>query len=270
MATYVVTGASRGLGFEFLRQLSLDPAATVIGFVRDAEATEKKVAKELNRSNVHIIQADLTDYESLKNAAQKTSALTNGSLDYLIANAVVAPDWSQYVTLGQLADRPEALAKDLREHFDGNVVGNIHLFNLFLPLILKGTAKKIIAISTGMADGEMIRQYDVAIGAAYSIAKAALNVAVAKYSAEYRSQGVLFLSISPGVVDTGLTNRASDEEKQKFMELGAKFHAYAPHFTGPMSPEESVKQVLSVVGKASIEDGYGGAFISHLGNKQWL
>ena len=50
----------------------------------------------------------------------------------------------------------------------------------------------------------------------------------------------------------------------------SKFGAYAPHFKGPMSAEESVKAVLGVVEKASLEDGYGGAFISHLGNKQWL
>jgi hypothetical protein len=50
----------------------------------------------------------------------------------------------------------------------------------------------------------------------------------------------------------------------------SKFAAYAPHFKGPMSAEDSVKAVLGVVEKASLEGGYGGAFISHLGNKQWL
>lgn len=50
----------------------------------------------------------------------------------------------------------------------------------------------------------------------------------------------------------------------------SRFVAYAPHFKGPMSAEESVKAVLGVAEKASVEGGYGGAFISHLGNKQWL
>jgi len=52
--------------------------------------------------------------------------------------------------------------------------------------------------------------------------------------------------------------------------LPAKFAKYAPHFRGPITPEESVKAVMNVVANASIEKGDGGAFVSHFGNKQWL
>ena len=53
-------------------------------------------------------------------------------------------------------------------------------------------------------------------------------------------------------------------------EFAGKLVSYAPDFKGPITPEESVKAVRSVWEKASIEEGYGGAFISHLGNKQWV
>ena len=53
--------------FEFLRQLSSDSADTVVGLVRNKEATEKKIAAELGQlKNVHVIQADLLNYNSLK------------------------------------------------------------------------------------------------------------------------------------------------------------------------------------------------------------
>jgi NAD(P)-dependent dehydrogenase (short-subunit alcohol dehydrogenase family) len=77
------------------------------------------------------------------------------------------------------------------------------LINLFLPLVLKGSAKKVISISTGMADDDLIAKYDVDVSAPYSIGKAALNTAIAKFSAAHRKDGVLFISISPGLVDTG-------------------------------------------------------------------
>lgn len=52
--------------YEFLRQFSADPGSTVIGLVRNKEAAEKKVAAELKRENVHFVQADMSDYESIK------------------------------------------------------------------------------------------------------------------------------------------------------------------------------------------------------------
>jgi hypothetical protein len=53
--------------FEFVRQLSSDSNNTVIGLVRDKSTTEKAVAEELaGRSNIHILQADITDYEAIK------------------------------------------------------------------------------------------------------------------------------------------------------------------------------------------------------------
>lgn len=54
------------------------------------------------------------------------------------------------------------------------------------------------------------------------------------------------------------------------MAQGAKFAAYAPHFKGPMAPEESVNAVLKVVDNASFEKGDGGKYLSHKGNKEWL
>jgi hypothetical protein len=50
----------------------------------------------------------------------------------------------------------------------------------------------------------------------------------------------------------------------------AKFATYAPDFKGPDTPQDSVRAVLSVMEKSSIENGDGGAFVSHFGNKQWI
>lgn len=52
--------------FEFLRQLSANPANTIFGLVRDKAAVEAKVAAEIGRQNIHIIQADTTDYVALQ------------------------------------------------------------------------------------------------------------------------------------------------------------------------------------------------------------
>jgi len=88
------------------------------------------------------------------------------------------------------------------QSFKINTLGNVHLFNLALPLIRKGQAKKIIAISSGMADPDFITQFSIVDGAPYSISKGALNIAIAKFDAQYRKEGILFMAVSPGLVAT--------------------------------------------------------------------
>jgi NAD(P)-dependent dehydrogenase (short-subunit alcohol dehydrogenase family) len=178
---------------------------------------------------------------------------------------------------------PKTLETELLQCFKINVVGQIHLFNFFLPLILKGTAKKVIALTSGFADDSLTVTYDLEVAGPYSISKAALNTTIAKYSAELRKDGVLFLSISPGFVETGQNANGKVNlfvfprpctndfaaTKEHMQGLGAKFFAYAPHFKGPATAEESVKDMMSVIGNASVEKD-AGAFISHHGNKQWI
>ncbi|KAH8759775.1 short-chain dehydrogenase [Diaporthe sp. PMI_573] len=258
--------------FEFLRQLSLNPANTVIGLVRSVEETEAKVKTEINRSNVHIIHGDLDSYQVLEEARNATSRITGGSLDYLIANGARLPKDSGFVGFGELAKNPTALEEEILTDCKTNVIGNIHLFSLFLPLLLKGEKKKVVFISSGLADLDLISKYEIEVTGPYSLAKAATNVAVAKFHAEYAKDGVLFMSISPGVVDTGYfdPSKLTEKEQQGLMAMTAKFQQYAPHFKGPITPEESVKQVIAVYEKASLANGDGGSFVSHLGTKQWL
>jgi NAD(P)-dependent dehydrogenase (short-subunit alcohol dehydrogenase family) len=86
MPSYLVTGASRGLGYEFIRQIAKDQSNVVIGLVRNKAATDERLATD-GISNVTIIEADITDLDAQRRAAAETAKLTGGSLDYLINNA---------------------------------------------------------------------------------------------------------------------------------------------------------------------------------------
>jgi hypothetical protein len=55
------------LQWGFLEELSSNNANTVIGLVRDKSATDKRVSQELGgRSNITILEADLTNHDSIK------------------------------------------------------------------------------------------------------------------------------------------------------------------------------------------------------------
>lgn len=153
-----------------------------------------------------------------------------------------------------------------------NVLGNIQLYNLFMPQILAGDVKKVVSISTGMADLDLVNTYEVYMGPLYSASKAALNLITAKFSAQYKKDGVLFLSLSPGFVDTGNNDlsQLSPEQLAGLQAMMESFQKYAPDFKGPITPQQSAEAVLGVIEKSSLSEGYGGAFLSHLGTKQWL
>ncbi|GAP83623.1 putative short chain dehydrogenase protein [Rosellinia necatrix] len=272
MPSYLITGTSRGLGFEFMRQISANPNNVVVGLVRDKAATDKKVLAELNRPNIHIVQADLTDYDSLKESLDVVTPIVDGSLDYIIANAGYISKWSQYDAIGVLGERdPKRLEADMLDSFRTNVIGNVHLFNLYLPLVLRGGAKKVIAISSGMADTALARDWKLVLSAPYSASKTAMNAVAVKFHAQYADRGVLFLSICPGSVDTGVYDGATEEQMQGVLAQGAAFMQYSPRFRGPIPPAESVGKILPLVYRASLEGGYGGDFIPHLGKgEKWL
>ncbi|OTA89156.1 hypothetical protein M434DRAFT_23480 [Hypoxylon sp. CO27-5] len=261
MATYLVTGASAGLGLAFLREISQDPTSTVIGMVRDKAKAEKTLS-ELGLRKIKLVQGDLSDYDSLTKIVQEVSGITGGCLDYLIASAAA----HQQIEAG----RPEILEKELVDTFKVNVVGNIHLFNLFLPLIRRSSIKKVVAITTGMADLDFLAKYDTGLSGPYTISKGALNVAVAKFAAQHRDERILFMAISPGVVDTHPLPTLSEEEQESLKRMVAGVMAYAPQFKGPSSPNEAARNVLSVLHNASFEAGDSGTFVSHLGTKQWV
>jgi hypothetical protein len=54
------------------------------------------------------------------------------------------------------------------------------------------------------------------------------------------------------------------------MGLMGKISEYAPDFKGATPVENAIPIIRSTWEKASIENGYGGAFVSHHGNKKWI
>ncbi|KAI0328960.1 short-chain dehydrogenases/reductase [Cubamyces sp. BRFM 1775] len=267
MPSYVVTGASRGIGREFVSQLSKDPKNTVFGIVRNPQSATQLLELQKTRPNVHILQADIIDVPSLKAAAAEVAKVTGGSLDYLINNAAQVGNERAGLTLSTYPDE-KLLEEDLIDAFRINVVGVVHTINAFLPLLRQGPTKKVISLSTGIAALDVTLVTGFAVHSPYCVSKAALNQVVAKYATELRDEGFVFLAISPGVVNTA-EKPPTPEELEFFMSMIPKFQKYSPDWDGkPLSPETSVGLMLGIIEKAIVKDT--GAFISHWGNQKWL
>ncbi|KAJ7361115.1 hypothetical protein DFH08DRAFT_911004 [Mycena albidolilacea] len=234
MSSYVVTGAARGIGLEFVRQLSADSNNTVFALVRNkGTATE---LNDLSRNNIIL-------------AANEVSKATNGKLDYLISNA--GKTNHPGLTIDQLSNSSSiSLLVLLFSWFKTNTIGAVHCTNAFLPLLKNGSVKKVICISSGLGDSDVTVATQAVGEPSYSISKAALNMVVAKYAAQYKADGFTFLALSPGMVKTSMLPTAR----------------FAPDFKGPITPEKSVKMQLEVINRWTVEESGALCLISGTNN----
>lgn len=271
MVSYVVTGASRGIGLAFVQALharqQLNPQDVVFAIVQDPNACPE--LKQLAGPNLHILQGDLDKPGTLHAAATEVARITGGSLDVFINNAALTPsERTLEFTLTSYMGKDDVLEQDLNSFYKTNVIGAVSVTNAFLPLIEKGAQKKVINITTAGGDSEFVLSTGYSGAVPYGISKAAVNYINAKYAAEFRGKGYTFLAISPGLVDTqtGVHHKVNTAAREDMIQ---KLKAGYPHWNGvPLPPNESAKLVLDVIGKATPEDS--GKFVSQYGDNRWL
>lgn len=151
----------------------------------------------------------MVDNKSLEEAAAKTSKITNGALDYLIINGAYLSTKTNQFEPTEFKGKEELLKTDMLYSTEVNVLGNIYTINAFLPLIRKGSVKKIVSISTGMADPDVILKAGAPGSIVYAAVKAALNMIIVKYAIELKPEGIALLALSPGIVNTRDEQRKS-------------------------------------------------------------
>lgn len=201
MPSYAITGASKGIGLEFIRQLAANTDNTVLAIVRNPKASNINEVASTN-PNVHIVKGDVTDPKSILEAASSASTITGGKLDVLIHNSNAVDSATMGLSPSQFPFDAEAVQKMFEPPLATAIYGGLWTTNAFLPLIEKGTLKKIVHISSAMALPDLIKKSGISYAVAYSAAKAGMNVQVAKYAAELTPKGIKVLALSPGWVDT--------------------------------------------------------------------
>ena len=89
MATFVITGCSRGLGLELATQLtasSTNEVKTVIATARSDTSAALKKLIEISNGRVQFVQLDATNKASAKEAATRIASSV-GHIDVLVNNA---------------------------------------------------------------------------------------------------------------------------------------------------------------------------------------
>jgi NAD(P)-dependent dehydrogenase (short-subunit alcohol dehydrogenase family) len=181
--TVLITGANRGLGLEFVKQLKAK------GYTIIATARQPAKATALNATGARVEQLDVTSQASVDALA---GALKGVPIDILINNAgMVNRADSSLDTLDFAA---------MARSFQVNSLGPLRVTQALLPNLLAGIDKTIINITSRLGSIEL------STGGLYSYrtSKAALNQINKIISVELAPQGFTSIVMHPGWVKTDM------------------------------------------------------------------
>ncbi|PQJ20515.1 MULTISPECIES: SDR family NAD(P)-dependent oxidoreductase [Nonlabens] len=182
----IITGASRGIGFELVRQFS-NAGHEVIALSRKLDSLEA-----MERNTVLAISTDLTSTGSIEDTA-KTIKNKWDHVDIVIHNA------------GMLVNKPfdQLTNTDFQNCYAVNVFGVAALTQSLLPILSKDS--HVIAISS-MGGIQGSAKFPGL--AAYSSAKAAVITLFELLAEEYKENGPSFNTLALGAVQTEMLEEA--------------------------------------------------------------
>ena len=173
MATWLVTGANRGIGLELARQLHARGDAVI--------ATCRASSPELDAVGCHVI-------DGVDLAAEDVGE-TLDVPDFVVANA------------GILLREPDGIDFDgARRQFAVNTLGPLRVTTALLPRLRAGAKLGFVSSMAGsIGDGPSGGTYG------YRMSKAALNVATANLAHELRPREIYVVALHHGFVRTEMT-----------------------------------------------------------------
>jgi len=184
MATYVVTGANRGIGYEYCRQLKTQ-GNTVIAVCRTA-------SEELKQLGVQVEEG--IDITSDASVADLQARLGDRAIDVLINNAGIV----KRVTIDNLD------FDSIREQFEVNALGALRVTHALLPNLRSGS--KLVLMTSRMGS---ITDNTSGSSYGYRMSKVALSMAGKSLAHDLKGRGIAVAILHPGLVQTRMTNFTS-------------------------------------------------------------
>ncbi|KAH9419198.1 hypothetical protein DERP_005702 [Dermatophagoides pteronyssinus] len=192
----IVTGANRGIGLEFVRQLLKQSNSP-----KNLIATTRKQSPELDslkstHNNLHILNYDATNYDSYDDfVKQVESIVKNEGLDLLINNAGMA-----------IRSTLETVTpKDILTNVEVNAVAPLMLTKALLPLlkVSAATGRKTLVANISSAMGSID---DNGLGGhyAYRASKVTMNMFTKSLSVDLKSDNIIVMTLHPGWVVTDM------------------------------------------------------------------
>ena len=197
-----VTGADRGFGLALCTGL-LQRGWQVFAGQFMSDWHELSSLKERYPQTLHPIPLDVSSMESVRSAARKVGSLT-GHMDVLINNAGV----NSHTT--HVSIREPQNYSEMHRLFDVNALGALRMVENFLPLLERGSNKRLCFVSS---EAGSITRADRTNWFSYCMSKAALNMAVKLLFNDLHPAGFTFRVYHPGNVHSYMNTTGTMESE---------------------------------------------------------
>ncbi|MEA9729497.1 SDR family oxidoreductase [Xanthomonas campestris] len=196
----LVTGGTRGIGLETVRQLAQAGVHTLLAGRKRDDAVAAALKLQAEGLPVEAIQLDVNDDISIA-AAVCTVEQRHGHLDILINNAGIM--------IEDMQRKPSEQSLDTwKRTFDTNLFAVVGVTKAFLPLLRRSLAGRIVNVSSILGSLTLHTQqgspiYDFKIPA-YDASKSALNSWTVHLAHELRESAIKVNMVHPGYVKTDM------------------------------------------------------------------
>ncbi|KGM53188.1 short-chain dehydrogenase [Lysobacter daejeonensis GH1-9] len=185
----LVTGANRGIGLEFTRQL-LERGDRVTATCRHpGRATALNALAAEHPGRLHVLPLDITDAKSRAELVRELP-LVGGDVDLLINNAGVLHSGERF---GHLT------AGNFEDSFRTNALGPLLLTQALAPHLAAGA--KVVNLSSVLGSVGSVDGFHTP---SYAVSKAALNMVTALLAQALAEQHLTVLAFHPGWVMTDM------------------------------------------------------------------
>ena len=190
MPSVLITGANRGLGFEFAQQYLADGWQVYAACRDPGSASELRRLADASGHKLRILNLDVTNLSSVKAAAAEVDGQ---AIDLLINNAGIGGPRGQ--TVGNIDY--EAWAKVL----DANTMGPMRVSEAFVDNVARSERKLIVTLTSGRGS---IADNTSGGSVAYRSSKAAVNMAMRSLAIDLAPRGITCVVVNPGWVQTDM------------------------------------------------------------------
>ena len=193
-----VTGATGGIGGAIIEKLTIAGANIVA-----SGSNQEKIDKiKKNFKNINTIKFDISNHKDIEQLVDEVSILFDGKIDGLVNNAGINRD-NIFLRMS---------LEEWQKVIDVNLTSNFLISKFFIKKMIRNKSGKIVNITSIVGHTGNVGQSN------YAASKSGIIGMYKSLAIEYAKKNILVNCISPGFIDTAMTDKIDSKFKEQLIQ----------------------------------------------------